>query len=149
MVGGLKVSKQHNKKSGAVYEYKFFAKAMDKGLEVFVPAGDHLPQDCHVVNKDGAIFRVQVKGTRVSANDGGARKIPRYRLSTATGSKGKKVIDCKDVDVVVGYVAPLDIFYILPCRILKGVSTWVYPDDPETKAFTEVYRENWSIFKAA
>jgi len=150
MGGGLKVSNAvDNKRSGAVYEYKFFAQAMERGLEVFVPAGDHLPQDCHVVNENGKVFRVQIKGTRASVNEGLCRKIPRYRLSTGSGQKGKKIINCKEVDIVVGYVAPLDIFYILPCKILKGVSTWVYPGDPKTKAFTEKYRENWDILKAA
>ena len=150
MDGGLKVSNTvDNKRAGAVYEYKFFAQAMGRGLEVFVPAGDHLPQDCHVVNEKGTVFRVQIKGTRTSVNEGNSRKIPRYRLSTGSGQKGKKVIDCNEVDIVVGYIAPLDIFYILPCEILKGVTTWVYPGDPETKALTEKYRENWDVFKAA
>ena len=142
-------SKKDNKRSGAVYEYKFFAKAMDKGLEVFVPAGDHLPQDCHVVNKDGVIFRVQVKGTGLAVDEGVKRKIPRFRLSTFTGTKVHSPINCNDVDVVVGYVAPLDLFYIIPCQLLNGTTTWVYPNDPKTKSFTEIYREKWDVFTGA
>lgn len=138
----------HNKRPGSVYEYQFFAKAMSLGFEVFVPAGDHLPQDCHVVNEAGRIFRVQIKGTRVPITYG---KIPRFRLTTGQGVGNKNAIKCNDVDVLAGYVSPVNTFYIIPCEKLTGVSTWVYPNDPkaENKYKFEKYRENWDIFKEA
>jgi hypothetical protein len=139
----------HNKRPGAVYEYQFFAKAMELGLEIFIPAGDHLPQDCHVVNEKGKVFRVQVKGTRAPVGDGIYEKMPRFRLSTGSGQSNKASIKCEDVDILAGYVAPLDTFYIIPCDKLTGVSTWVYPNDPESpdKHRFEKYRENWDAFK--
>lgn len=138
----------HNKRNGSVYEYQFFARAMSLGFEVFVPAGDHLPQDCHVVNEAGRIFKVQIKGTRAPVVYG--KTTSRFRLSTGKGVGSKISIDCADVDVVVGYVSPVDAFYIIPCEKLTGVSTWVYPNDPKTGKYKfEKYREYWDAFTVA
>ncbi len=138
--------KRNNKRNGFLYEMQFFTKALQKGLEVFLPTGDYLPQDCHVVNNDGQVYRVQIKGTATAVAEGTGRKIPRYRLSTGSGSKGKVAIKCNDVDIVAGYIAPIDQWYIIPCTELSGVTTWVYPNDPKTKSKIEKYRENWDVF---
>lgn len=139
----------NNKKSGSLYEYKFFAKAMDQGLEVFVPAGDHLPQDCHVVNSDGEVLRVQVKGTNVPVVRGASETFPRYRLCTSSRREDKRPINCDEVDVLAGYIEPLDLFYIIPSKDLKSITSWFYPHNPKTKSPFEKYRENWGVFMAA
>ena len=148
MVGklGKGESNNRNKRDGFIYEMEFFTKALRHGLEIFLPAGDYLPQDCIVQNSKGKVFKVQVKGTRNHVDEGLTRKIPRYRLSTGSGKKGKSAINPTEVDVVAGYVAPIDVFYLLPTSSLRGVTTWVYPNDPNTKSILEEYRENWSIF---
>lgn len=139
----------NNKKSGSLYEYKFFAAAMDQGLEVFVPAGDHLPQDCHVVNSKGSVVRVQIKGTSVPIVQGASDKSPRYRLCTSSQRAIKKPIDSREVDILAGYIQPLDLFYIIPSVDLRAVSTWFYPHNPKTKSVFEKFRENWDLFKEA
>lgn len=148
MDGGLMVN-SNNKKNGALYEYKFFAAAMDQGLEVFIPAGDHLPQDCHVVNNDGGVLRVQVKGTSVPIVQGASEKFPRYRLCTSSQRSIKKPIDVNEVDVLAGYIEPLDVFYIIPSKDLKSVTSWLYPHNPKTKSHFEKFRENWGVFMEA
>ena len=148
MDGGLMVN-SNNKKSGALYEYKFFAAAMDRGLEVFIPAGDHLPQDCHVVNHSGEVLRVQVKGTSVPIVQGASEKSPRYRLCTSSQRAIKKPIDVSEVDVLAGYIEPLDVFYIIPSKDLKSVTSWLYPHNPKTKSPFEKFRENWGVFMEA
>lgn len=148
MDGGLMVN-SNNKKNGALYEYKFFAAAMDQGLEVFIPAGDHLPQDCHVVNNDGGVLRVQVKGTSVPIVQGASEKSPRYRLCTSSQRAIKKPIDVNEVDVLAGYIEPLDVFYIIPSKDLKSVTSWLYPHNPKTKSHFEKFRENWGVFMEA
>ena len=139
----------NNKKNGALYEYKFFAAAMDRGLEVFIPAGDHLPQDCHVVNHSGEVLRVQVKGTSVPIVQGASEKSPRYRLCTSSQRSIKKPIDVNEVDVLAGYIEPLDVFYIIPSKDLKSVTSWLYPHNPKTKSHFEKFRENWGVFMEA
>jgi len=135
-----------NKKDGFRYEMNFFNEALKRGLDVFIPAGDYLPQDCIIQNSEGKIYKVQVKGTNTSVQEKKVKKIPRYRLSTGKGTKGKTVIDCNDCDILVGYVAPLDTLYLIPCQEILGVSTWLYPDDPKTKSRLEKFRDNWSVF---
>ena len=44
------------KRKGSLYEQKFFSEALEHGLEVFVPLGDYLPQDCLVMNTAGKDF---------------------------------------------------------------------------------------------
>ena len=146
-MGGKLKKNRHNKRNGCVYEQIFFARAMKKGFEVFVPTGDHLPQDCHIVNESGKIYRVQIKGTSTAANEPG-KKYPRYRI-TSSRSNARAQIECEDVDIVACYIEPHDIFYIVPCELITGVSTWFYCNDPRSKHELERYRENWEVFKAA
>jgi hypothetical protein len=57
------------KRKGNLYEQKFFSEALERGLEVFVPLGDYLPQDCLVMNTAGKIFKIQIKGTESKSKD--------------------------------------------------------------------------------
>lgn len=139
---------KNNKRNGYIYEQLFFARALQQGLEVFTPKGEHLPQDCHVVNQNGTIFRVQIKGTETAANEPG-RKYPRYRVSTGQGKNAKTYIDCTKVDFVVCYIGPHDVFYIVPCELITGVSTWFYTNDPKSEHAFEKYRNNWDMLKSA
>ena len=134
-----------NKRRGSFYEYKFFAEAMKKDLDVFVPAGDHLPVDCLVTNEKGTIFKVQVKGTCSKCLNN--RVTPRYKVTAATGSKTKVPIDCKKVDILAVYIEPHDIFYIIPCNVLgQRTSPWFYPETENSKGQFELYKEDWTLF---
>ena len=148
MVGKSVAKVSTNKRDGFRYEMEFFTRAIREELDVFIPAGDYLPQDCIVQNQEGKMFKVQIKGTRTHVKEK-FKKIPRYRITCASGSGGKNPIDCEHVDILAGYILPLDLFYIIPCDKLTGVATWLYPNDPNTASPLEVYRENWDIFKNA
>lgn len=135
----------NNKKNGSFYEYKFFAEAMGKDLDVFVPAGDHLPVDCLVTNRKGTVFKVQIKGT--SAGHLHDRVTPRYKVVAATGSKTKVAIDCKKVDILAAYIEPENIFYLIPCKVLGNrKSPWFYPVTENSKGQFESYKEDWTLF---
>ena len=132
------------KRKGNLYEQKFFSEALQHGLEVFVPLGDYLPQDCLVMNTAGKVFKIQIKGTESKAKDKSRLGLGRYMLTTATGSTGKGVIDCTKVDVLVAYVEELNIFYNIPCMELDGAKRIsVYPHNPDSKAKHEVYKDNF------
>lgn len=140
-----------NKRAGVLYEYEFFTRALKQSLEVFIPAGDHLPVDCLVVNSDEKIFRVQIKGTSKKYKDYGDQKrnYDRYKVSAGTGQRSKNPIDCIKVDILAVYIEPEDLFYIVPCESLGGtIGPWFYPTLTDTKAKYEVYKENWEPFKA-
>lgn len=135
-----------NKKRGVFYEYRFFSNILDRGYELFIPAGEDLPVDCVVQNRAGKLFRVQIKGT--SSPETKSRKEPRYKVLAGTGRKSKVSIDCTKVDILCAYVEPVDAWYIIPCMELNNsLSVWFYPHSGESTAHTEQFRENWDLFK--
>ena len=146
MVGSF--TEQMNKKRGTVYEYRFFASILDRGYELFIPAGDDLPVDCIVQNGAGKLFRVQIKGTGRAETK--RRQEPRYKVLAGTGSGSKMSIDCTKVDILCAYVEPVDTWYIIPCLELNNaLSVWFYPHSGNSNARTEQFRENWDYFKTA
>jgi len=138
------------KRKGSLYEQKFFSEALEHGLEVFVPLGDYLPQDCLVMNSAGKIFKIQIKGTESKSKDKNRTGLGRYMVTTSSGSTGKETIDCTKVDVLVAYVEELNTFYNIPCMELDGAKRiGLYPHNPESKAKHEQYKDNWKIFKVS
>ncbi len=132
-----------NKAIGTLWEYQFFTKALELGHGVYIPAGDNLPVDC-VVGANGLLKRVQIKGTRRVQQD--KKGFGRYKIIAGTGQSSKKPIDCDEVDIVAVYLSGADTWYIIPCEELGGkVSLWFYPDNLESKAKYEKYREAWGL----
>jgi hypothetical protein len=122
--------------------------ALERGLEPHPTTGDHLPHDVLVSNTAGTIFKVQVKGTgtaRTSRADGAHRNYPRYRITAGSGGK-KTALDCSKVDILACYVEPKDMWYIIPCLKLRGKGVWFYPDNPNSKAYYEQFKEAWDFF---
>ena len=141
---------ENTKRKGYIYEQTFFTKALNNGLEVFLPLGDHLPVDCIVVNSAGKKFNVQIKGSSQASPVEKDNGCTRYKFSVTTGRTVKQPLDCTKVDVVAIYCAEIDTWYLIPCMALDGALTIaVYPHNPNSKAKHEKYRENWEIFKTS
>ncbi len=137
-----------NKTAGTAWEYDFFARALERGLDVFIPAGDDLPVDCHIVNSAGTIYRVQCKGTAVNNKTVGEYH-DRYKIIAGTGRSSKNPIDCTKVDVVACYIAPVKTWYFVPCLELEGsISMWFYPNNEKSKSRYARFKENWEVFKS-
>jgi hypothetical protein len=134
-----------NKNFGAAVEQLFYGRAMMEGLDVFIPAGDYLQQDCMVVNGAGKIYRVQIKGTEVQSANEIERKTERWRI-TAQRSKSLP-LDCSKVDIMAAYVKPYDVWYMVPCLQITSRTVWLYPENPSSKNKYEKYREDWDLFK--
>jgi len=136
------------KRKGYLYEQKFFSEALGHGLEVFVPLGDYLPQDCLVMNTAGKIFKVQVKGTESKSKDKARGGLGRYMVTTSSGTASKETIDCTKVDVLAAYVEDENTFYNIPCMELDGAKRiGLYPHNPDSKAKHEKFKDCWDIFK--
>lgn len=137
-----------NKSAGTVYEYKFFAKILEKGYDLFLPAGDNLPIDCIVQNGAGKLYKVQIKGTASENREGNRNaKSKRYKVLAATGQSSKVSMDCTKVDILAAYVEPVDTWYIIPCLEIGAKSVWFYPHIENSKSMSERYREQWDLFK--
>lgn len=136
------------KRQGNLYEQIFFSEALSRNLEVFVPLGDYLPQDCIVMNAAGKIFKVQIKGTEEKVADKSRGGMGRYMITTATGCKSKESIDPSKVDVIACYVGNLSTWYLIPSLALdSALRISLYPHNTESKAKHEKYKESWDFFK--
>jgi hypothetical protein len=132
----------NSKRDGTNYEYQFVARALKHNLDVFMPVGEHLPQDCLVMNGAGTIFKTQIKGTATM----GCYK---YKVMASTGNSSKTPLDCHKVDILVAYIEPFDIFYIIPCLALDGtLAPGFYPHNEKSRGKYERYKEAWGLFKA-
>jgi len=135
---------------GTLYEMRFIAECLSKGLHPHDTVGDYLQHDLLVMNDAGCVFKVQVKGTNTEIMDN-RRVVPRYRITAKRGSKvnatqGLGYIDCTKVDVLAAYVEKRDAWYLIPCLSIENMSVWVYPDNPKSKAKYEKFKDDWSCF---
>lgn len=138
------VGRSPSKTKGTAWEFKFFSQVLERGYDLFLPAGEDTPVDCHVCNSAGTIYRVQIKGTGGMSKEG--TQASRYKISAATTTR-KEPIDCTKVDVLVVYVAPENAWYLIPCvKLGQSVSAWFYPHIEGSKGQYEKFREDWDIF---
>jgi len=122
-----------NKRRGEVVEAEFLAKAARLGFKVLKPWGDSERYD-FVVEGGKGFWRVQVKFTTCE-RDGA------YFLALATDGKP---YTGGEVDFVVVYVAPEDLWYVLPIEVVGSMmGLGLRPYTPRSK-FNR-YREAWCL----
>ena len=134
-----------SKRAGTLYEAKFIVQALAHDLEPHPCPGEYLPHDFLVINAAGKVMRTQVKGT--GSLEKCHRKTARYKILATTGNKVKTKIDCTKVDILVAHVEPRDAWYVIPCMQLSAKTIWLYPDNPDSIAKYEKYRDCWDLFK--
>lgn len=130
---GLKTCKEQ----GEWAELVFMARLRQLGLVVLHPYGDSLPYDVGVEEK-GRLLRVQVKSTTF-------RRGRTYELNLV--GPGRRRYRRGDLDFFAVYVAPLDVWYILPFEVMeeRGTSVQVTPgkvDEPLAG-----YLEAWGLLR--
>lgn len=136
------MAKSAMKALGTLFEQRFILKCMEHGLHPFSPIEEGLPQDLVVMNHSNELFRVQVKGTKTPVKQ---CRSHRFKITAATGSETKKLIDCERIDILVAHVDP-DIWYIIPCKDVKSVRVWLYPHDSTSSGQYESFRDRWDLF---
>jgi hypothetical protein len=125
------------KRLGELAELAFMSKAASLGFGVAKPYGDSERFD-FILSRDGRLWRVQVKSTRTA-------KRGVYEIS-AHGCWGAHDIYTKDeIDLIVAYVVPLDVCYIIPIEATRGRKRLcLHPDVPRKACYKyEKYREAW------
>jgi len=71
--------------------------------------------------------------------------VPQKAYEVKSGGNRHIAYTKDDIDFLVAYIAPEDIWYVIPVRAVdqrKGL--WFYPR-PESKSRFEVYREAWCL----
>jgi PD-(D/E)XK endonuclease len=114
----------------------FALRAIEEGLRPARPWGEPSGYDSLVHHKSTRIFRVQVKST--------IYKMGRcYHCTIRTGNHPYK----KDAfDFVAAYVIPEDVWYILPEKAVRGMSTvGLYPAMGGSKY--DAYKEAWHLLR--
>ncbi len=120
---GMTEKKFPPKQMGELWELDFLRKALGMGMLVSKPWGDNYRYD-FVVDTAGKLWRVQVRATETRF---GARG---YAVH-ASVYKGRKIVGLtkKDIDVIVGYIASRNIWYVVPVQALvPRKNLWFYPE---------------------
>ena len=145
----IKRCPQNSKRLGTWYESLFIPKCLSKGLHPHDTYGDYLAHDMLVMNDAGCVFKVQIKGTNTMVTDG--RRYPKFRITAKRGNRVSKKaglgdLDCTKVDILAAYVEKHDLWYLIPCLAVTNMSVWLFPDNPDSKARYEEYKDNWNCF---
>jgi hypothetical protein len=126
------------KRRGEMAEAAFLHKASMLGFGVSKPWGDSDPYDL-IVDSGSGLWRVQVKSAYRGDKYGG------YMIS-AHGSRGKKGYTLKEIDVLVAYIVPEDLWYVLPVALFRNIkSLKLYPKPRRGSSKYNVYREEWRL----
>ena len=123
---------------GEWVELRFMTRATEEGLYVLKPWGDKRYD--FAVDYEGVFRRVQVKSTRFKLKRCGS-----YICNTRPGHPAK-FYTVEQIDFVAAYVIPLDIWYILPAKVVvlqKKVAL-----TPSSKGHKyEPYMEAWNLLR--
>lgn len=126
------------KRSGELAELAFMQKALRMGFLVSKPWGDSDRYD-FVADWEGKLYRVQVRSTE-------HRLGPRGYAVHASVYVGKEIVGLteKDIDVLVAYIVPKDLWYVVPVgEFVPRKNLWFYPDGSKKGAMFEKFREAW------
>jgi len=126
------------KRRGEAAEAAFLARATHLGFGVLLPWGESDAYDAAVDSRrQRHLLRVQVKSA--AAYNGS------YTIKT-TGANGR-VYTLEDIDFMVGYVVPEDIWYIIPVEALGKRATIKFRPHSRrlVKPMFERYREAWCL----
>src|SRR5437016_1651581 len=131
----------NTKRTGELAEAAFVVKAAGLGFAVSKPWGDSERYD-FILDAGHCTWRVQIKCTE-STNAGG------YQVqSTYSDCKQKGHYTADDIDILVAYILPLDLWYIVPAHALpQSASLRFYPEGNTRKPRFEQYRQAWDCFQ--
>ena len=133
----------NTKRTGELAEAAFVVKAASLGYAVSKPWGDSERYD-FILDSGPRTWRVQIKCTE-SLNANG------YQVqSTYTDQKKKGHYTSEDIDVLVAYILPLNLWYVVPANAFPAsASLRFYPEGNISgrRPRFEQYREAWHLFQ--
>jgi hypothetical protein len=127
------VADDNSKRTGEAVEAAFLAKVCRLRIPVCKPWGDSERYD-FVVDWGKGFWRVQVKG---------GSYYERSKYQVGAGGKGRPFTK-EDMDFVVVYIVPEDLWYVIPIEMAEGLSAlWFNPRS--TRSRFEKYQEAWCL----
>jgi PD-(D/E)XK nuclease superfamily protein len=122
------------KRLGEAIEAAFLAKAASFDFAVAKPWGDARRYD-FVVEHEQGFWRAQVKGT-------GHRNRRTYRL---TLERRGRVYTADEIDFVVAYIIPEELWYIVPIELAAGRRSLYFSPHSKRSTALERYVEAWCL----
>ncbi|MFZ0817496.1 MAG: group I intron-associated PD-(D/E)XK endonuclease [Candidatus Sulfotelmatobacter sp.] len=119
-------------------EIRFVARAAEQRFRVSKPWGNTAPYDL-MVERDGKICRVQVKSTTCRVSSGA------YPCSMPSGKRWVRLLE--EVDYVVAYVIPLDLWYVIPAGVVKKRKGAITLAPWRRRSKYERYMEAWYLMR--
>jgi hypothetical protein len=124
------------KHRGEVAESVFLTKAVTMGFGVAKPWGDSERYD-FILDSGGKLWRVQVKSAYRSTEEGG------YSVH-ACGNENRKPYTPDEIDVIVAYIVPEDVWYVIPIHAFATIHGMkFFPGSRRRRSRHEIYREAW------
>ena len=125
------------KRRGELSELAFFYKAASLGFGVAKPWGDSERYD-FILDSGERLWRVQVKS-------GAYHKNRRYGLHGMCGNRGQTLYTAGEIDILAGYLIPIDVWYLIPVEKIKNRWLLFFPYGGARCGHYEQYREAWSL----
>jgi hypothetical protein len=126
------------KRRGEVAELAFMLKAASLGFGVAKPWGDSDRYD-FILDSGERLWRVQVRSTRFESHRG-------YNVHTYVYVKRQMVaLTAREIDVIVAYLVPLDLWYVVPIEFAPCKNLWFYPHGSKKGSRFEQFREAWQL----
>jgi len=127
------------KRRGEMAEAAFVAKAVSLGFGVAKPWGDSDPFD-FIVQSGGRLSKVQVKSAHCMGEDG--------TYSIRAHGHDMKAYRADQIDVLVAFVVPENVWYVFPVRALRGMRFLkLFPGSRKRRSKFEKYREAWEYLR--
>jgi hypothetical protein len=131
------VTRTPAKRLGEMAEAAFLAKASRLKFGVACPWGDSDRYD-FIVDAGKKLWKVQVKSAHRVGEDG--------TYSFRAHGSSMAAYQADEIDVLVAYVVPEDVWYVFPVRELGGLrSLKLFPGSRKKRSKFEKYREAWWI----
>jgi hypothetical protein len=128
------------KRRGEMAELAFMRKAIGLGFGVAKPWGDSDRYD-FILDSGRRLWRVQVRSTEYQSHRG-------YAVHTYVYVKKAMVpLTAREVDAIVAYIVPLDLWYVVPIQFADCKNLWFYPHGSKKGSRFERFREAWSLLK--
>jgi hypothetical protein len=132
---------------GELAELAFMYRASSEGIAVAKPYGDSHPYDFLVQHKS-RLLRVQVKSTFKTPQKKGRFG---FQVSVGRVKRNRRILYTRnDIDVLVAFIATLDIWYLIPVEKLgRRRFIFFYPEGSGMPfgGLYEEYREAWHTLK--
>jgi hypothetical protein len=131
---------------GELVEMMFMLQASLRGLIVAKPYGDSRRYDFITDTSTGRLlWRVQVKSTTHRTGRG-------YIVNATSRRHSRDIYNSKQIDFLIAYVIPRNVWYIVPVAALTSTTFRVFPDGcrPGPRfALFEKYRAAWHLLGAS